>query len=130
MLWQHIESAAHIAHVVGEETHHQILNLLLVFVILGVYVHVDGDKLRNTAHLSLLFQGFDVAVNHGKELQWIQFLALELDFHVEHVGCDGYHLSCLDSLSVVGEDIAQMGIRNFVLAITDNLIDAVDGIIA
>ena len=53
-----------------------------MFVIDGMYGHVDGYELWHT-NLSLLLNGFEIAVEHGKKLQRIKFLTLELDFDIQ-----------------------------------------------
>ena len=129
MLRNGVQAIAHVTHVVREEAHHQLFNLLLVFVVHGMHVHVDGDELRHGTYLTLLFHCFEVAVNHGEKFQRVHFLAIVLDFHVEHVGTHSNHLTCLYHLSVVGKDIAQMGIGHFIVAVADDLIDTMNGII-
>ena len=76
MLRNGVQAIAHVTHVVREEEHHQLFNLLLVFVVHGMHVHVDGDKLRHGTYLTLLLHRFEVAVNHGEKFQRVHFLAI------------------------------------------------------
>ena len=86
MLWQGIDARRQVLHVVREPTHHQVFNLLLVFVVLGMHVHVDGHELRNSSRSAVLLQGFHVAIYHRQELQRVQLHAIVLHLHVEQVG--------------------------------------------
>ena len=95
-----------------------------------MHVHVYGHKLRHSTRNAILLQGLDVAIDHGQELQGIQLLSVVLDLNVKHVGRNGHHLSGLHLRRIVGEDIAEVGIGHLVLAIADDLVDTVDGIVA
>ena len=120
----------HVAHVVGEEAHHEVFNLLLVFVIHGMNIHVKGNELRCSTWLAVLFHHFQIAIDHGEELQWIEFFALVFDFYMEGVGTDSDDLPCLYLFAVVGKHVAQVGIGHFIVTVSGNLVDAVNGIVA
>ena len=71
-----------------------------------------------------MLQCLDIAVEHGEELQRIDFLSVKPHLHVQQVATDGDGLTGLDALGEVGEDIGEMPVSHFVFAVADGLVDA------
>ena len=100
--------------------------ILLVVVFYSCFRIV---KRRRTIAVGFL-QSLDVAVQHGQELYWVQFLALEFDFYMQQFAAQSHRLSGFHPLSELGEYIRQMTVCHLVPAVTDRLANAMYRVVA
>ena len=87
MLGNRIGSMQHILHIRWIETHHQLFDLFLVFIIHVMYVEVNGHKLRSE-DAPVLLHGLHIPIEHREEFKRVQLLTLELHLHVQQLVAD------------------------------------------
>ena len=95
-----------VLHVNGKILHQQFLDFLFVFLIFG-RTHLKSHEL-NFSIVSGLLQCFNVAVQHGEKFDRIEFLTIELDFHMQGVATHGYNITSLNPLTEMGEYRSQL----------------------
>ena len=90
-----------VLHVDGEILHQKFLYFLFVLLILG-WPHIKSHEL-NSSIVSGLFQCLNVTIEHSEKFDRIEFLTIELDFHMQGVATHGYNITSLNPLTEMGE---------------------------
>ena len=111
------------------EAEHQLFYFPLILLVVVFYSCFRIVKRRRTIAVGFL-QSLDVAVQHGQELYWVQFLALEFDFYMQQFAAQSHRLSGFHPLSELGEYIRQMTVCHLVPAVTDRLANAMYRVVA
>src|SRR5574344_2841557 len=112
-----------VIHIVGKEAHHQFLNLIFVVVVIGMYIHIDSDKLWLC--LSFLRPCLCITIEHGNKLYRVNLFAIVVHFHVKKIRTDTYGQSCLNLLPKLHEHIAHVRIGYFIFAVFDDNIESI-----